>query len=163
LSRAEEAADWAVRSMDAHLRVLKLKHPRTQKAVAMAVAAKCVDQKFDEALTIIDRALEQARGELDPDDLTTTIYLNLQVYALGNLGDLAQAQASAEEVLAVRSKKFGSEDSGVLEALASLADIRRHQGATEQARTLFARLHDAALRAVNSERKKHVGLGQIPY
>jgi tetratricopeptide (TPR) repeat protein len=162
LSRVGEAADWAVRSMDAHLRVLKLKHPRTQEAVAMAVATKSVGQKLDEALTIIDRALEQARGEFGRDDLTTISYLNLRVAVLRNLGDLAQAGASAEEVLAARSRKLGSEDPGVLEALASLADIRRHQGATEQARKLFAQLYDAAQRAVDSERKKHVGLGQIP-
>jgi hypothetical protein len=42
----------------------------------------------------------------------------------------------------------------MLEALASLADIRRHQGATDEARMLFVRLHDAAQRALDSQKKQ---------
>jgi serine/threonine protein kinase/tetratricopeptide (TPR) repeat protein len=151
LSRNGEAAGWATRSMDAHLRVLKLKHPRTHGAVAMAVATTCVDQRFDEALAIIDRALKQARDEFGPDDLTTINYLNLRVGVLRGMGNLEQARSNAEEVLAARSRKLGPEDPGVLEALASLADIRRHQGATDEARKLFARLHNAAQRALDKQ------------
>jgi tetratricopeptide (TPR) repeat protein len=154
LSRIGEAADWAVRSMDAHLRVLKLKHPSTQAAVGLAVAMKCADQKFDEALGIADRALEQARREFGSDDLTTIHYLDLRVDVLRSSGDLGQAGTSATEVLAARAQKLGPEDPLMLEALASLADIRRHQGATAEARTLFARLHDAALRALDSQKER---------
>jgi hypothetical protein len=154
LSRIGEAADWAVRSMDAHRRVLKLKHPRTQAAVGMAVFMKSADQKFAEALWIADRALEQARREFGPDDLTTMNYLNLRVGVLRRSGDLERAGTSAAEVLAARARKLPPEDPLVLQALASLADIRRHQKVTDEARTLFARLHDAAQRALDSQKKQ---------
>src|SRR5262249_46110087 len=75
LGRLGEAADRAMQSMDAHLRVLKLKHPRTLGAVAMAVETKSAGQKFEEALAIADRAVEQARREFGPDDLKTMDYL----------------------------------------------------------------------------------------
>src|SRR5262249_21755347 len=100
LSRIGEAAGWAVRSMDAHLRVLKLKHPMTQGAVRRAIVLKSADQKLDEALGIADRALEQARREFGPDDLTTMTYLDLRVGVLRRLGDLERAGTSAAEVLA---------------------------------------------------------------
>jgi hypothetical protein len=140
--------------MDAHQRVLKLKHPRTQAAVGMAVSMKSADQKFAEALEIADRTLEQARREFGPDDLTAMNYLNLRVGVLRKLGDLERAGTSAAEVMAARARKLQPEDPLVLRALASLADIRRHQKATDEARTLFARLHDAAQRALDSQKKQ---------
>jgi tetratricopeptide (TPR) repeat protein len=154
LSRTGEADDWATRSMDAHLRVLKLKHPRTQEAVGMAVAMKIADEKYDEALTIADRALEQARRELGPDDPVTINYMKNRVVVLRKSGNLAEAGSTAEEVLAAQTRKLGPEDPGILEALASLADIRRHQGATEEARRLFATLRDAAPRVLEASKKK---------
>jgi tetratricopeptide (TPR) repeat protein len=157
LSRIGEAADWAERSMDAHLRVLKLKHPSTQAVVWWAVSMKSADRKFAEALGIADRALVQARREFGPGDSTTMDYLNLRVGVLRRLGDLERAGTGAAEVLATRARKLGPEDPRVLKALASLADIRRHQGATDEARKLFARLHDAAQRAVDSPKQTNPG------
>ena len=104
-------------------------------------------------VAIADRALEQARREIGPDDLVTINYINLRGRSLRKLGDLTKAGSSAEEVLAARTRKLGPEDPLVLEALASLADIRRHQGATEEARKLFARLRDAAQRALDATQK----------
>jgi serine/threonine protein kinase/tetratricopeptide (TPR) repeat protein len=154
LSRIGEAADWAVRSMNAHLRVLKLKHPRTVGAVAMAMDMKIIDQKFEEALAIADRALEQSRREFGPDDLMTVDFLEWRVGVLLRLGDLGQAGKGAAEVLAARARKLGPEDSRVVFALANLADIRRHQGATDEARALFAQLHDASQRVLDSLKKQ---------
>src|SRR5262249_38339575 len=154
---AGEAADAAVRSMEAHLRALKPKHPRTQVAVLMAIAMKMADQKFEEALGIADGALEQARREFGPDDLTTMYYLDLRVGVLCRLGDLERAGMGAAEVLAARERKLQPDDLGMLQALARLADIRRHQGATDQARKLFARLHDAAQRALDSQKQTNPG------
>jgi hypothetical protein len=143
-----------MRSMDAHLRVLNLKHPRTQAAVQLAVETKCVGQKFEEALAIADRAAEQARREFGPDDLKTIDYLDIRVRVLQRLGDLAKARPSVEQILAVRTIKLGAEDPRTVEALGILALIQRYQGATEEARTLFARLHAAARRALESAEKK---------
>jgi tetratricopeptide (TPR) repeat protein len=150
LSRIAEAADWAVRSMDAYVRVLKLKHPDTRAVVGMAIRMKMADQKFVEALAIADRAVAQARRELGPDDLGTMNYLSMRVNVLRGLGDLEQARKGALEVLAARAKKQKPVDPEMLSALASLADIRRHQGAIDEAKTLFARLHDAAQGALVS-------------
>ena len=68
LGRFEEAADWATRSMEAHLRVLGFKHPSTQNAILLAIQAMTLDHKDDSAIRITDRMLEQARRELEPDD-----------------------------------------------------------------------------------------------
>jgi hypothetical protein len=81
-------------------------------------------------------------------------YLNMRVGVLRRLGDLEGAGTGAAEVLATHARKFGPEGPQVLQALASLADIRRHQGATDEARTLFARLHDVAQRALDSMKQQ---------
>src|SRR5262249_21750862 len=161
---AEEGADGAVRWMAPQVRVLKLKPPITKAAVWRPVRMKGADQRFDEAWEIADRALEQARREFGSDDLTTMIYLDLRVAVLRRLGDLERARTGAAEVLAVRERKLPPENPQVRRALASLADIRRHQGATDEAKTLFARLHDAAQRALDSLNKQtnpslHLDLG----
>src|SRR5262249_3942773 len=54
LSRSDSAADWAMRSMEVHLRVLKLRHPSTQSAVATAIQLKSLGQEFGQALAIAD-------------------------------------------------------------------------------------------------------------
>jgi hypothetical protein len=88
-------------------------------------------------------------------------YLDLRVGVLLRLGDLAKARSGAEQVLAARTKQLGPEDPRTLDALGSLAQIRRYQGATEEARALFARLRDAARRALESSKNQQVDPWQI--
>jgi hypothetical protein len=123
----------------------------------MAIAMKTADEKFDEAMAVLDRTLEQAQREFGPDDPKTANYLSLRVDALRRLGDLTRAGSTAEELLAARSKKLRPEEPGALEALASLADIRRHQGANMEAGKLFAQLRDAAQRALDASKKEQPG------
>src|SRR5205823_10098247 len=107
LGRIEEASDWAVRTMDGYLRVLKLKHPDTQDAIASLVALKTINGRFQEALGIADRALEEARRELGPDDSRTLEFLRLRAGVLFFMGDLAKAGSSAEELIAGRTRRLG--------------------------------------------------------
>jgi tetratricopeptide (TPR) repeat protein len=154
LGRAEEHADWTTRSMEGHLRVLKLKHPSTRTAIWNALCSKIELLKFQEALEIADRALEQARREFGPDDASTLAFLDQRAAVLFHMGELVKAGSSAEEVLAGRTSKLGPEDPQTLEALKFLAVIRRHQGAAEEAKTLLSRLHDDAQRALDSSAKQ---------
>jgi hypothetical protein len=114
-------------------------------------------EKYAESLAITDRVLQQARQELGPDDLGTIDFMKHRVEVLRKLGDLAKAGSNAEEVLAVRLKKQGPNDAMTLRALASLADIRRHQGATAEATKLFVRLRDGARRAHDVSKSKNPG------
>ena len=91
LNRIDDAAAWAVRSMDAHLRILKFKHPQTQQAILLAGLTVSGSYRDEEALRIIDRALEQARRDFGRGDSRTLEFLNLQTRLLCNLGDLAKA------------------------------------------------------------------------
>jgi hypothetical protein len=72
------------------------------------------------------------------------------------MGDLARARSGAEQVLAARTKQLGPEDPSTLDALGILALIRRQQGEAAEARALFARLRDAAGRALDSGRNKPI-------
>jgi serine/threonine protein kinase len=156
LGRCGEVADWAMRSMEGHLRVLKLKHPRTQSAIKIAIVSNIALLKFQDALGIADRVLEQGRREFGPDDASTLGFLDQRAGVLFHMGDLVKAGSSAEELLAVRTSKFGPQDPQTLEALKFLAVIRRHQGAAEEARTLLTRLHDDAQRALDSGAKQRI-------
>src|SRR5262249_15173684 len=107
----KEAADWAMRSMEAHVKVLKLKHPFTRDAIRGVISQKIdlarADRglypiKLQEALGIADRALEQARRELGPDDAITLELRDLRAGVLFHMGDFVRAGSSAEELLAVR-------------------------------------------------------------
>jgi tetratricopeptide (TPR) repeat protein len=155
LSRAQEADDWATRSMDAHLRVLKFGHPSTQRAIAMVTATKNALGRFGEALATIDRAIEQAKREFGPEDPKTIGFVSVRVGVLRMLGDVTGAGSNAEEVLAVRERKSTPEAPEVLAALASLADIRRHERATGEATKLFVRLRDGARRALDASKGKN--------
>jgi tetratricopeptide (TPR) repeat protein len=156
LGRHEELADWTIRSMESHLRVLKLKHPSTRNAIWNALYSKIELLKFQEALEIADRSLEQARREFGPDDASTLAFLDERAGVLYHMGDLVTAGSSAEEVLACRTSKLGPEDPQTLDALKFLAVIRRQQGAAEEAKTLLSRLHDDAQRALDSGAKKRI-------
>jgi hypothetical protein len=118
---------------------------------------KNADEKYEESLAITDRMLQQGRQELGPDDLGTIDFMNHRVEVLGRLGDLAKAGSSAEELVAVRLKKRGPDDAMTLRELASLADIRHHQGATAEATKLFVRLRDGAQRAPDASKSKNPG------
>ena len=123
LAGIEEAADWAMRSMEAHLRVLKFKHPSTHGRHQVGGRHdRRADQKFEQALGITDRTLEQARREFGSDDLTTMEFLDLRVdVALqagrpraGRVGRRGSAGGSSAE-----ARTRGPADAP---ALASLAD-----------------------------------------
>jgi hypothetical protein len=124
----------------------------------MAASTKSALENFDDALTIIDRATEDAKREFGPEDPKTTGFVSARVRVLRMLGDMTGAESKAKEVLAVQEKKFGAKTPEVLEALASLADIRRHQGATVEARRLFARLHEDANQALYASKRKQPDL-----
>jgi tetratricopeptide (TPR) repeat protein len=165
LGRFDEWADWGMRSMEAHLRVLKLKHPSTRAQIRDVIFGKLylepVDRgrypiKQQEALAIADRALEQARREFGPDDDITLDFLDQRAGVLYHMGDLVKAGSCADEVLAVRTSKLGPLDPQTLNALEFLAVIRRQQGAAEEARTLLTRLHDDAQRALESGAKQRI-------
>ena len=160
LGRLEESADWAMRSMEAHLRVLKLKHPSTQGSISSAIFGKLCFIKFQEALGIADRVWEQARREIGPDDAITLGFLYRRAGVLFFMGDLVRAGSSAEELLAVRTRKLGPQDPETLDALQFLAVIRRQHGADEEARTLLSRLYDDAQRALDSGAKKRIDPSQ---
>jgi tetratricopeptide (TPR) repeat protein len=157
LGRKGEAADWAMRSMEAHLRVLKLQHPQTQQVILHAIWARFDDHKYEEALRITDRVLEQARRELGPDDSQTLQLLYSRVSLLHSLGDLAGAGSAARELVESLSRKPGREDRQTLFALANFAVIRRDQGESGEARTLLARLREDARRALNSAKTRRLG------
>jgi tetratricopeptide (TPR) repeat protein len=180
LSRTSEAADWAKRSMDSHLRVLTLRHPRTLEAIGKAVAMTGAAGRMDEALAIANRALDRARREFGLNDPTTANLMMLRVNVLRNRGELTEAAAAAEQALEARTRLLGPEDSGTLAeehvapgrfhdsrslllgpedpgtqlTLAMLADIRRFQGANGAASKLFAQLAAAARRKLEADKKK---------
>jgi hypothetical protein len=157
LGRSEEAADWATRSMEAHLRVLKFPHPRTQAAILSAIVTRTQDHKYEEALRITDRMLEQARHELGPDSSWTLLLLYQRVDLLHILGNLAGAGSAAGELVETLSRTLGREDLWTLHALRDFAVIRRDQGAPGEARTLLARLRDDARRALNAAKTRQLG------
>jgi tetratricopeptide (TPR) repeat protein len=159
LGRKEEAGDWAMRSMEAHLRVLKLKHPNTRAAIHLAVDTQAASH-VREAVGIAERVLEQARSEFGPDDPKTLEFLTLRVAALFHMGDLEEAGAGAEGLVEIRTRTLGPDAPDTLTALSGLALIRRRQGATGEARTLLARLRDALRRALDSGRKKGIDAGE---
>jgi serine/threonine protein kinase len=163
LGRSEEAADWAMRSMEAHLRVLKFQHPQTQQAILLAIGTRTLDHKYEEALRINDRMLEQARRELGPDDSRTLHFLSTRVGLLHMLGNLAGAGSAAGELVEALSRKPGREDRLTLSALAYFAVIRRDQGESEEARTLLARLREDARRALNSTKTRRLGPDEVLY
>jgi serine/threonine protein kinase len=154
LGRYSTAADWAERLIEANVRVHKFKHPNTQRAIMTAVSVRSLLGKHEAALRMIGPALEQARREFGPEDPKTLDLLNQQIQLLGKLGDHAKAGSSAEELLASRTSKLGPEDPGTLDAMKTVAVIRRDQGATAEARTLFARLHEGARKALASLKVK---------
>src|SRR5262249_11542875 len=125
LRRNGEAADWALRSMEAHLRVLKFQHPQTQQAILLAIGTRYLDHKYEEALRITDRMLEQARRELGPDNSWMLGLMSRRVGLLNLLGNLAGAGSAAGEVMEARTRKLGPEDGQTLSALADYALIRR--------------------------------------
>jgi tetratricopeptide (TPR) repeat protein len=157
IGRHEESADWAMRSMEAHLRVLKIKHPSTRASIRGAIFGNVrFKNKLQEALEIADRALEQARRQFGSDDAVTLDFLDQRAGVLFHMGDLVKAGSRAEEVLAVKTSKLGPQDPETLNALEFLAVIRRQQGAAEEARTLLSRLHDDAQRALDSGAKQRI-------
>jgi hypothetical protein len=161
LGRRKEAADWAMRSMNDHLRVLKFKHPDTQGAIGTAIAFCMHASRNEEALGITDRMLEHARRELGADDPRTLGLLSERVSLLYTLGDLAGAGSTAEELVGARTRKPGREDLQTLSALANLAVIRRDQGESAKARTLLARLGEDARRAVDSVKTGRLGPDEV--
>jgi serine/threonine protein kinase/tetratricopeptide (TPR) repeat protein len=140
LSRTSVPDEWALRSMNSHLRVLTLKHPRTLATVGNAARLKCAAGRPDEALAIVDRVIDQAKREFGLDDAKTAILMMIRVSVLRDLGDLSEASSTAEKALAARTRTLGPDDPGTFESLAALADLRRFQGANEEASKLFARL-----------------------
>ena len=88
LGRFEEAAEWARRLMEACLRILKIQHPDTQRAILAAIDLTRGYGKDEQALQMTDRILEQARSELGPDDPWTLDLLATRAPSLYWLGDL---------------------------------------------------------------------------
>jgi hypothetical protein len=154
LGRREEAADWAQRSMEAHLRVLKFKHPTTRDAIGTAIYYCMILSREEEALRITDRMLELARRELEPDDSRTLELMRIRFVLRRRLGDLAGARSLAAECVEVWTRKLGPEGPQTLTALADLAVLRRDQGESAEARMLLRRLHEDARRAVKSAQTK---------
>src|SRR5262249_39793626 len=113
--------------------VLKFKHPKTQHAIVTAGLLMTANFRGEQALRIIDGALERARREFGPDDSRTLEFLNLRTRPLCYLGELAKAGACAEELLAARPRRLAQGAPGVLDALLTLALIRRNQGAADEA------------------------------
>jgi tetratricopeptide (TPR) repeat protein len=154
LYRFDEGADWAERSMQAHLKVLKFKHPSTQHAIRVAARQRGQNNQPREALRIIDTALEQARREFGPDDQKTLTFLLDRVHLLYTLDDLGAAGSGAEELLKAWTHNPGPEAIETLGILLRLAVIRRDQRASAEARTLLARLRQSAQRALDSGKEK---------
>jgi serine/threonine protein kinase len=157
LGRFEEAADWARRSMEAHLRILKIQHPHTQQAILAAIDVTREYVKDEQALPMTDRMLEQARRELGPDHSWTLDLLSARVVLLYWLGDLNRAAAAAEALVEAWTRKPGREDLKTLSGLRNLAVIRRDQGESAQARALLARLGEDARRAFDSGKIRRIG------
>ena len=157
LKRIDEASLWAERSRDAHLRVLKFKHPATQQAIVQAILMRTDDPEDEVKLRLIDEALDQARREFGPDDPNTLTYLNYRVELLYEKGDLAGAASGAKERLEALTRNPDTEESTALDALSALATIRRDQGDTADAKALIDRLREAAARALDPERKPPPG------
>jgi tetratricopeptide (TPR) repeat protein len=156
LGRIGEAADWAAHSMEAHLRVLRFKHPKTQLAILLA--GKIMTENFQgkEAFRIIDGAWEEARREFGPDDPRTLEFLSLRIRPLCYLGELAKARESAEELLPARTRSLAQGHPGVLSTLLTLALIRRNQGATSEAAALFERLRVAGGQTLDAPRAQRL-------
>jgi serine/threonine protein kinase len=160
LCRYNDLADWSIRSMDAHLRVLKLKHPFTRDAIWPAVLGKVRLAKIQEAIGIADRVQELARRELSPEDDYVLGCLDLRAGVLFLMGDYEEAGANTEKLLAARTSKLGPKDGATLDALEFLAVIRRQQGELQKARTLLARLSDDAQRALDAGMKTQIARDQ---
>ena len=133
LGRFEEAADLSRRSMEAHVRILKIQHPDTQRAILTAIDMTRACGKDEQALQMTDRMLEQARRELGPDYPWTLDLLSARVALLYSLGDLTRAGAAAEALVEARTRKPGREDLQTLFGLRNLAVIRRDQGESAKA------------------------------
>jgi hypothetical protein len=88
------------------------------------------------------------------DDAKTAILMMTRVSVLRDLGDLSEASSTAEKALAARTRTLGPDDPGTIESLATLADLRRFQGANEEASKLFARLAASARRLKDARKKK---------
>jgi len=157
LGRFEEAADWARRSMEAYLRVLRIQHPSTQRAILAAIDLTRACGKDEQALQMTDRMLAQARRELGPDYPWTLDLLSARVALLYGLGDLTLAGAAAEALVEARTRKPGREDRKTLFGLRNLAVIRRDQGESAKARALLARLGEDARRALDSGNTRRIG------
>jgi tetratricopeptide (TPR) repeat protein len=143
LGRADEAAAWADRSVEAQLRVFKFKHPDTLYAITLACITKVAAHGEGEALRFVDRALAQARSELGPDDLAIYFILLLRSELLYRRGDLEGARAGFQAVAELRPP---TEDNLRLlcswSALMKLAVVRRDQGAIGEAKNLLARFRE---------------------
>jgi serine/threonine protein kinase len=156
LDRYDEAAKWALQSMDAHLRFLKFKHPQTQRAILLAFQIAADQRKGEEALRILDPALEQARREFGPDDPKTLALLDRRIGTLHNAGHWAEARSSAEELLAARTRTLGPEDLGTLIALWTLAKVCRYQGAAVDAAALLGQLRQTGREALEDSKRRRL-------
>jgi serine/threonine protein kinase len=158
LGRYSTAADWAERLIEANIRVHKFKHPNAQRAIINAVRLRTNEGKNNAALRIIDPALAQARLEFGGEDPKSLDLLTMRIELLCKLGDLAEAGSSAKDLLASRTRKLGLDDLNTLDALKTLAVIRRDQGATAEAGTLLMRLRSEGQNALAKSKGKQVDL-----
>jgi serine/threonine protein kinase len=154
LGRFEEAGVWALRSMDAHLRVLKFNHPDTLHIIQVAIALTTGDDWVERRLKILDPTLERARREIGPDDRRTLALLWQRIPLLYTRGDLSGAAAGAAELVEAHSRTLGPDAPETLDALIRLAAIRRDLGEVADARALLDRFRRSASRALDPGREE---------
>jgi CHAT domain-containing protein/Tfp pilus assembly protein PilF len=95
--------------------------------------------KYDEALPIIERALEIRERVLGPDHPDLAACLNSLGILYKNKGDLVKAEALYQRALAIREKTMGSEHPGVAAVLNNLAIVYRDRGEIAKAEELHQR------------------------
>lgn len=91
------------------------------------------------AREVLDQGARRIDAELSSQPATQAVMLDTIGRVYFNMGLLAQSGPLLERALAIRSALFGQSHPDVASSLASLAELRREQGAYDEARALLDR------------------------
>ena len=109
LGRREEAGEWALRSMDAHLRVLKFKHPMTQRAIRWPSGRGPATMRPKRSSKIIDPARTGPYASSAPTTKGPSHSWAVRIPLLYGWGHLSEAASAAEELVEAYSRTLGHE------------------------------------------------------
>ena len=92
---------------------------------------------YDQAVPLLQEALESRRAVLGPDHPDVAATLNHLANLLADKGDYATAETLHREALAIRRNRLGNESAEVATSLTNLANVIRQKGDYPAAEAMF--------------------------